>query len=58
MGGLVKKRTRFDYEHVDEDIQFSKRPRIEQKRTKRTRRNSYESPDESSTDSSDAIISR
>ncbi|XP_023322981.1 serine/threonine-protein kinase VRK1 isoform X2 [Eurytemora carolleeae] len=59
MGGLVKKRNRGEYEVVDEDIQFSKRPRIlEQKSTRKTRRNSYESSDESSSDSGDAFSCR
>lgn len=53
----MKKRTRMEYEHVDQDIQFSKRPRIEPKRTRRTRKNSYES-DESSRDSCDSYAQR
>ena len=59
MGGLVKKRNRGDYEDVDEEIQFSKRPRrLEQKSTRKTRRNSYESSDDSSSDNSDVFSSR
>jgi len=74
MGGLVKKRHRSIYDQVDSDIQFAKRPRLaspvvaptptvaatkrQPQRRLRTRRNSYEDNDESSTDSVDMFKPR